>query len=312
MRRILEIKWVVTGLMVAMLLVLMVCLFRPDQIMLLRRIAGYSLHLIFLYLAAAIGFLIYGKRNLMLISLACCATLCMVLKSKSNASIQAISTTSEPTMHLVQTSMSVIATNWDISYEALLATDADAIAFLEVTPRWGDVLHDYFGDAYPHKVEMVRIDDQGVAVYSKNALTILDTLMTAGLHSLVVGSSMGVSDSVVLILTNAEPPLFEESFNNLNSQLTTIGNYATEVKDVPLLALGNYHLDQFSDELQDFRALAGLKDSRKTMTPSFTPPTNHIFHNQRLEFQHFSNVYDENSRRVGIQGIYQVKVEVEE
>ncbi|MBX2816834.1 MAG: endonuclease/exonuclease/phosphatase family protein [Saprospiraceae bacterium] len=309
MRALLNNRWIVNGLTLAMLAVLIICLYRPSQFIFLRTLAGYSLHLLFLYLAAGLGFMFFGQKRLLFTAFACCACLCLVLKVKADASIQAISTTSQPMLHVLQTSVSSIAGAWSDAYESIVESDPDVIAILEVSPSWKKALDSYLLEDYPHVAVNLRIDDFGTAIYSKTPIHHVDTLGSNSIPSLHVTTELVPETAVHLILSNTFPPLFQQSYQDLRQQLTDIGQVAGQLSDRALLTLGNYNLDQFSDELQDFRALGGLEDSRKTMTPSLSPPTNHIFFNEMLDFQHFSNLYDASSRRIGIQGIYQYRDE---
>lgn len=283
-----------------------ICIFRPDDVLFLRKIAEFSLHIMVLLLAAGLFFLIMDQTRLVFLAFGSCAMLCLVFKTKADASIRQILRTSEPAINIVHTSTSTLAQDWEESFLAIDRLNTDVITFLEVTPAWQTVIDDYFKDEYTYRTSLVRIDDLGAAVYSMFPISSVDTIIHVNNPSLSLALSLPRDRTVHMILSNTNPPLFRQSFIELRDQLEVLGQEANKLEKQPLLVVGNYNLDQFSDELQDFRAQAKLRDSRKTMTPSLSPPTNHIFYNDYLEFLGFSNIYNRNSLRLGIQGRYQL------
>jgi len=306
MKQLLQNKWISNALTVGMLSLVAICIGRPDEILILRKIAQFSLHIMILLLAAGIGFLLFDQRRLLFTAFGSCALLCLVFKVKADASIRPILRTNEPIMTIAHSYTSVLADNWEEVYKTLDRLNADVITFLEVTPAWQVVLDEYFASEYTNHTSLVRIDDLGAAVYSMFPIASVDTLMYQDNPSLLVAIKMSPQENCQILVSNTNPPLFRQSFIDLREQLSTITTRIEERQADPLLVVGNFHLDQFADELQDFRAQASLSDSRKTMTPSLSPPTNHIFYNRRLDFLQFSNIYSRNSQRIGITGQYQI------
>ena len=178
-------------------------------------------------------------------------------------------------------------------------SNADILSVVEMTPDWEYVMSEQFSDVYPYRAFLTRIDHMGSAIFSRFPITQLDTIFYNYLPNLEARLQVNSTHQLAVYSSNTDPPLYRRSFEQLRDQLDVIATNITE-KNCPSVTCGNYNLDQFSDELQDFRAKAHLNDSRKSLSPSLNPPTNHIFYNQSFECLSFQNMYNDNSERIGI------------
>ncbi len=296
--------WVAYPILASMVVLTLICM-EPPNILLLKRIAARSTQIMLLFLASGIFFLIMDERRLLYTAFACAAALCLYFKWAANISLGAPVKTSEPSFLMAHCNTSDLA-DYEVALASLLDRDPDVISFLEITPGWDQLLQAYLSERYPHQVINTRIDFLGGGLFSKFPIEAADTLFYEEVPNLSVDIRIGEQHKVRVITSNTNPPLFRRSFVQLRDQLDVLAGTALR-SNHPVITMGNYNLDQFADELQDFRAKAKLDDSRKSMSPSLNPPTNHIFYSDMLECLEFANLYDKGSKRIGIYGEYQFK-----
>ena len=286
-----------------MITIMALIIYTPN-VVILKKIASHAVHIMILFLAAGMFFLIFDQKRLLFTAFACSAGLCLYFKFVANISINVPIKTSEPSLLITHTNTSELLDDVENNLSAFLKTDADIICLVEITPDWEVVLDDYFSETYPFSVTMTRIDHLGAAVFSKFPITRTDTIYYEDIPNLRIDLQVDRDHRLKLYCSNTNPPLYRRSFEQLRNQLNIIADQITG-SNTPVMTCGNYNLDQFSDELQDFRAQANLNDSRKTMSPSLNPPTDHIFYSNALECLSFRNVYNQYSNRIGIIGEFQ-------
>ncbi|MDH3649998.1 MAG: endonuclease/exonuclease/phosphatase family protein [Saprospiraceae bacterium] len=292
-------------LMVGMIALLAVCVFTPN-IVILKKISSHAVQLMVLYLGAGLFFHIFDRKRLLFTAFACSAALCIYFKLSSDITIAPPVKTEQPTFLLSHTSTGNLLADPGTSLHSLINQKADIVSILEITPNWEDILEQTLAEHYPYHATITRIDDFGCALFSKFPLVRVDTVYYDDLPNLFATIALDDDHAINVFSSNTNPPLFRRSFEQLRAQLDVIANCVLETTG-PTITAGNYHLDQFSDEIQDFRVKANLKDSRKSMSPSLYPPTSHIFYNNDLECLTFSNWYNDVAERVGIIGEFQFK-----
>ena len=285
--------------------VVLICV-RPPDVVLLKRVASHSTQIMVLFLLVGIFFLIIDQKRLLFTAFGCSAALCLYFKYVANISLDLPIKTSEPSITFLQSSASELGEDWELSLNSILKQQSDIICFLELTPDWEAVLRDRLGRQYPNSAELTRIDFHGMAIYTKFKIVSVDTIYYEDLPTLQAHIQLDPKHDVRIFATNTNPPLFRKSFEQLRNQLDSIARRVQQ-DPAPAITAGNYNLDQFSEELQDFRARANLNDSRKSMSPSLNPPTNHLFYSRQLECLSFSNLYDPLNNRIGIFGEYQLR-----
>ena len=216
--------------------------------------------------------------------------------------------TSEPTLTVLQSSASELGADWEVSLDAIQQKSPDVFCFLELTPDWEEVLQRRLLHDYPNHIQLTRIDFYGMAIFTKYKIMSVDTIYYEDIPTLQTRIRLNSQHEISIFASNTSPPLFRRSFEQLRNQLDAIAANVINCSS-PAITTGNYNLDQFSEELQDFRAQADLNDSRKSMSPSLNPPTHHIFFNHQLECLSFANIYDSLNNKVGILGEYQLKAD---
>jgi endonuclease/exonuclease/phosphatase (EEP) superfamily protein YafD len=205
---------------------------------------------------------------------------------------------------IAQTSTSDLAEHWQTSVESLIQSKADVLSILELTPDWEELLTNKLTKEYPYQALNTRIDIFGSAIFSKYPVARVDTLSLREVPHLKTTIQLPGELQTQIYSLNTNPPLFRTSLLDLRVQLKELAK-DIELSNMPCVATGNFNLDQFADEIQDFRASSKLLDSRRTMSPSLYTPTNHIFYSKSFACLRFSNLYDTATLRIGIIGEYQ-------
>ena len=278
---------------------------RPPDVVIFRRIASHSTQIMLLFLLVGIFFLIIDQRRLLFTAFGCAAALCLYFKYAANISLRIPIKTSEPTLAITHTSTSELSEAPELSLKGLIEGNSDVICFLEITPDWEDLLRSRLTRYYPNRAELTRVDYYGLAIYTKYEIANVDTFYFEDIPTLKVDIKLDANHEISIFTTNTNPPLFRRSFEQLRNQLSHLADNVIGSGN-PAITTGNYNLDQFSEELQDFRAKANLNDSRKSMSPSLNPPTEHLFYSRFWECLTFGNLYDSLNHKIGITGEYQL------
>ncbi len=294
-----------------MLAVTALCIMKTPDVILLKRIAAHAIQIMILLLAAGLFFFATNQKRLLFTAFGCVAALCLHFKQVANINLIRPIKTSEPSLMIAQASTTDLAEHWQSSIESLIRTEADVLSIQEVTPDWEELLTDRLTHDYPHRALNTRIDIFGSAIFSKFPLTRVDTLYLTDVPHLKATIELTQGRQTQVYCVNTNPPLFRRSLVQLRNQLQGLSSDIGQTR-LPSIALGNFNLDQFADEIQNFRAASGLLDSRKTMSPSLNTPTDHIFYSRSFECLRFSNLYDTGSVRIGIIGEYQFKLNEKE
>lgn len=294
------------SLIIGMIAVTSLCILPTPDVIILKRISAHAIQIMILLLGGGLFFFALNQKRLLFTAFGCVAALCLHFRSVANISLIKPIKTSEPTFIIAQSSTADFAEHWQSTIASLIKTDADILSILEITPDWEDVLRTRLTPDYPYYAINTRIDIFGSAIFSKFPLSQIDTLMLMDVPTLKATVDIREARQIQVYSINTNPPLFRISLLQLRNQLRGISSDIVQAK-IPCIASGDFNLDQFADEIQDFRAKAGLLDSRKTMSPSLYTPTTHIFYSRSFECLRFSNLYDLASVRIGIMGEYQLK-----
>ena len=157
--------------------------------------------------------------------------------------------------------------------------------------------------------------DPGLAVFSKYPILHQDTFMSDGLPN-VIGSFLaeGKGEELYFVSSCTLPPFYTSDYERLQKQLNQVAE-KTKALNAPIITMGDYNLVQWSNEIQNFRAAAQLKDSRRgVITPSsptdllsaiFNYPHDHIFFSKHFKCISFQNLSSPSSNHIGIQGAFQ-------
>jgi endonuclease/exonuclease/phosphatase (EEP) superfamily protein YafD len=290
------------------------CVYTPNNI-LLKGWAAYSSQITMGYWLLGLFFLTLRLPRLTMASFICCAFLCIHLKSTTNPALQMPTKTGEPTLKVAQFNLSAHSGSFSSFLNVLRKTNADIVSIQDIGPGWVDVLEDSLQIMYPHQCSYESTSLYSLKVLSKYSFAICDTLFCDNIPNLILGfkdRTRAKSKPVYLISTYIAPPLFNSAFKQLQKQLDTI---AFKIKSInaPTITVGDYNVPASANEVQQFRQMANLNDSRRGYRPSradghfslLDVPTDHIFYTNHFNCIDFQTISGVESERLGIMGVYQ-------
>jgi endonuclease/exonuclease/phosphatase (EEP) superfamily protein YafD len=287
------------------------CVYTPNNIV-LKNWASYAAQITMGYWALGLLFLALRQPRLTMYSFVCCAFLCIYLKSATNPALQLPAKTSEPTFKVAQFNLSA-QTDKASFLSVLRKTKADIVSFQEVNQDWADVLEDSLRIMYPHQCSYLTENIYSLKVLSRVPFSVCDTIFCDNVPSLILGFKNTVKQKPVYIIsTYIEPPLFTSAYKRLQKQLDTIA-FKIKTINAPVITVGDYNVAASTNEIQQFRQIANLNDSRRGYRPSradghfslLDVPTDHIFYTNHFNCIDFQTISGVESERLGILGVYQ-------
>jgi len=135
-------------------------------------------------------------------------------------------------------------------------SDADVVGLLEVSPDWVKAmapLHDIF----PHRYELPRTDNFGIAVYSRIPIETVEllTFEPAAIPTLDIRF-----DSFRVLLTHPIPPLGRVASRQRDALLMAVASSVAE-SGLPTLIAGDFNQTPWSPRFQKVKRTGGLRDS---------------------------------------------------
>ncbi len=288
------------------------CVYTPDNIA-MKGWASYAAQITMGYWLLGLFFLAVKQTRLTMVSFVCCAFLCIYLKSATNPALQLPTKTGEPTFKVAQFNLSAHTGDYSSFLNVLRKNKADIVSIQDVSPDWWHVLEDSLRIMYPHQCSYQTLGFFSMKVLSREPYSVCDTLFCDNVPSLILGfKNTSKGKPLYIISTYIAPPLFSSAYRQLQKQLDTI---AFQIKrlNAPTLTVGDYNIAASSAEVQQFRQLANLNDSRRGYRPSridghfslFDVPTDHIFYTNHFNCIDFQTISGVESERLGILGVYQ-------
>ncbi len=133
----------------------------------------------------------------------------------------------------------------------IAAADPDLILLQEYSPPWQAALSDQeFGQRYPHRLEKVREDAFGIAIYSKHPFLDKSLWITGQVPQAEVVIAHG-SRPVRVLNWHPLPPRNREYFAEWQQQYDQLWERLTP-RDEPLLVVGDFNATQHARQLRRF------------------------------------------------------------
>ncbi len=277
-----------------------------SQVPFIRRVSEYSVHIMLAMLAFSLFSLMIGKTKILFSGLACTAALCVFLKDASNNTLKLPQENTEAKINVAHINLSNITFGYDEIRMLLKNEKIDLVSFQELTPDWNMVLNDLLKTDYPHSKSEVRIDPYGMAVYSRlpfSSVTSFDGDNKPNLKTNILkdGKEFQVISSYLT------PALDKNSLEIASHQLNAISNEIKE-SEHPVIALGEYNMVYWTNEIREFRTESKLTNSRRDLSNgNLRVPYDHIFFCDRLECTEFKEMKDQQQNYIGIMGTYQIR-----
>lgn len=278
------------------------------QVPLIRKVSEYSVHIMLGMLLFSMLSMVLGKSKVMFAGLACTAALCIFLKNASHNTLKLPEANTETKLNVAHINLGNISFDFTSIMNMLEEEDIDFVSFQEFTPDWHVYISKELNSKFPYSFTEVRIDPYGLAVYSKEPIVVSDTFLCNDIPNMsVVVEKEGKSFQVVS--SYLTPALDNKSLKVAAKQLGAIADIVNE-SSFPLLALGEYNMVYWTNEIRGFRAKTKLQNSRRDLVDSnLRVPYDHIFFSSALECTQFKEMKDDAQNYIGIMGTYQIKKE---
>lgn len=285
--------------------------FNPS-IGLVQQGANFAVHFTLAFLFAGLFFLVFQQKNLMLTSFGACVLLCLFLKDASNSSFLFPKINQGAKVRIAHIDLSAATGIQDVFMNSILKLNADVISFQEVELGWSPILPFYLKDRYPYKLENIRIDQFGMAIYSKHPFTRKDTMEFEGFPTLVSTLSIDNNRKAVSVISSYTMPNLDRTFTTRNRiYLSKLSNQILK-STTPVINLGKFNMTYWNNEIKTFKNQAEIEHSRLDAAEAgLKPPIDHIFYSEELECTGFEEILGTDNTHLGIIGNYQFK-EVEE
>ncbi len=306
----LNLKYIHLLLSASIILGALVCVF-PADLFLFKKGAEFAAQIMLSYMVLGLVFLMFKNYKLMFTSFTCCAALCLFLKYTTNSEMAQAPQTNEETLEVAHFNISA-TDDYQFMIDEILESDVDLVSLQEVTPDWDIVLKESLNKKYPYSKTVVRFDPFGLAVYSKYPMNNLDTFVCGGVPNIVGTLELKNSNRQICFITShALPPFYTSDYKKQRDHLRRIAEYSND-SACPVVTMGDYNAVPWSYEIQNFRSISNLSDSRRGFFPNsngsfsiFQLPSDHIFYSDELECVQFEDMEDISAGHLGVKGTYQ-------
>lgn len=280
------------------------------QVSVIRKVSEYSVHIMLLLLGLSMLAMIFQKQKIMFAGLACSTALCVFLKEASNDTMKLPQANTEAKIRIAHVNLSNITFDFEVIEQELSRENVDLVSFQELTPDWGMILKEQFIERYPYALSEVRIDPYGMAIYSKTPFVATDIFQCTGKPNLCITVEKD-KEKFEIISSYLTPALDQKSIETATMQLDAITN-KIKTTITPVVALGEYNMVYWTNEIRAFRTECKLTNSRRGLSQgNLRVPYDHIFFSQGLECTSFKEMKDSTQNYIGIVGTYQIKKENE-
>lgn len=288
----------------------------PPDILWARKLSDYTVHIMIAFLCTGMLFLLMDNKQFMFVSFGYCGLLCLFLKGSVNQDIRLPSTSGAPQVSVMHLNLASANLSYLSMIEYINNSGADIVSVNEITPDWEYFLDSGLKESYPYAAKLVRMDPFGLAFFSKLPIADIDTISVygGGHPHLQIGISFGLGKELNVINSYFLPPLTRTAYGNYRVELTQLGQRIANTTG-PVIALGDYNLSDWSNEMREYKELSRMVSSRRDVSPGSNTgaksllnfPNDHILFNQLLECIEFKTLNDTTGQHLGIRGIYQLK-----
>jgi endonuclease/exonuclease/phosphatase (EEP) superfamily protein YafD len=294
------------------------CIYQPDSYTIKSLVARFAPQITVLYWFLGLLFLALRRTKLTMIAFICCGFMCIFLKSAGNQALVQPTKTSEPIVKIAHFNLSAINNgNYNEVIEKIFKTDADVVSLQEVPIMYQQWLEDTLYAIYPHPCRTASADFRGISLFSKHQFISCDTIKSGNIANLAVSiRTKNSARKLFIICTYLEPPFGASAYKSFRRQLDTVSDYAKTLGE-PYITVGDFNMEGYSFEIQQFRRNTALLDSRRGFQPMLEDgtfnfketPTDHIFYTQHFQCIDFHTISDSAKAHLGIIGTYQFQID---
>lgn len=278
---------------------------------LLRKLNPYTIHFLFILLLVGFIAFITDKSKWMIACFLSAAALCLFLKSSFNQKLKLSSSDSNESFQVAHISLGNVEVDREKVLQYITHLPIDVICIQELSPDWEDFFSDRLESTYPYSVKLPRMDQYGQGMYAKYPIRELDTVWFDQIPAIKACVVFDSVHSVSLISCQVAPPVNQMAFKQIDNHLTSLASYKKRLS-LPVVLIGEFHLPPWSAEVQKFKNLAELKDSRRDIhsrnldgsvsLPKI--PVDYILFGNGIDCSSFTDLGNSLVGRLGITGTY--------
>ena len=295
-----------------LILVTLISIFTPS-IHFLKVFTQYTLYIMLGMLGLGFTFFVFQHSRLMLVSLLCCATLCIHLKQSSNKKLRLPAVTASPSLTVSHISLGNAESDYDTVIDYLMSIDADLLSFQELTPDWQAHLTQRLSSRFAYVQTMTRLDQYGMGFFSKLPFQSIDTIFYQQIPNLTCTVLLRDHERCHIISCQMIPPVNQAAFASIMQHFNFIQLYMKGLEGQTMV-MGDFHLPPWSTEVQRFKETSHLLDGRRDIHTRNLDgsmslpriPVEHILFTDGMECTSFAEIGNTVVGRLGITGTYQL------
>lgn len=278
-------------------------------------LVDYSVQVMFAYLIAGLLLLFFSKIYWVTISWGCCVLLCIFLKYTSNEALSFEVSGGGQVIKVANYNISFVEDSIENFIQSIKSNDANLVSIQEVTPDIDTLFKQELKSKYPYCYSLKRADYFGMMVFSNYPFEKIDTFNFGKAPNIDGVLKIESSKKRFKFILSYCPPSFSNStYSQLKGHLKAIAARAA-IDDTPAITMGNYNTVPWAPEIQDFKKIAQLTDSRLGLTPTtasstnplFQIPIDHIFYSHRLRCTNFKALSYGQHNHLGVEGTFEIK-----
>lgn len=286
----------------------------PPDIVVFKKLSMHGIQIMLLLVVIGLVFLFIKVPRLTLVSFICVAVLSFFFKASTNTNVNRPSRNFSPTFELTYLKTSGLDDDFASTITSKDVLKRDIVLIQEYTPLWKQLIDSTLSANFPYKAELLRIDDFGQVIYSKNPITRIDTISASTSPSLV--AEVKISDEFTYLVAGfySLPPVHSSAYTELHNRLDQLASFLKSRPNPNQLVFGGFNLVTWSEELTSFKNNLHLSESRLTASSSranrnilFMQPVDHIFITDHLDCLNFGPIVNSEVNS-GLYGKYQFKI----
>ncbi len=273
-----------------------------------------SVQVMFAYFGLGFLFLFFSKNYWLGLGWGSCIILCVFLKYTSNQAFSFEPPSGGKTVKVANYNISFVEDSLVNIVHSILANNANLVSIQEVTPDIDSFLRVSLQEKYQYQYSLKRADYYGMMVFSNLPIEKIDTFNFGAIPNIKGTLKLEGSENGFDFIVSYCPPSFSSStYILLKEHLKAIAKKAKESSE-SVITMGNYNTVPWAPEIQDFKKIGKLNDSRLGLAPAsssssnplFQIPIDHIFHSNKLKCTNFQALSYNQHPHLGIEGTYEV------
>jgi hypothetical protein len=290
----------------------------PGKSLSLKYLEDHAFYIIAAELFLGLAFFVFNRSRLMLVSFACCATLCYTLNERTKPSLRPDAPPQE--MESLRIAHIVLPSNREIRDSVLntvAGINADLVSIQNIESGMCASVQDYLGK---NGYRFYHFSNAGsrmteLAVFSRRPFDYVRSLYLGPVSNIlgkIIFEVQGEPRELHFMSTYMEPPSSPQVYEQTLDELMLLAVQSKHIR-TPLLAFGRYNLVSWSRDLVDFHQAAGLQSCRRGVMPfssrgglsSLEIPFDHIFYSEQLKCVSFETIGQGLNPTFGIVGVFQ-------